>query len=250
MACGGCSSDRSYTLQLIDKVQHNDTTVSFDFAGLEKFTWKEGDSSKLFVPIDGVMEGMKFSYVTLPEEKLVRFTTRIRHERSDYKEQMNQLTIGDLVEVSEPDGSFALQRDSRPALLLSNGVGIAAMRGLVKSFGKDQEGVNRLTQINVDNTGDLYKEEFEALAERLNSFKSIYVNHREEFYKQVDFESQTLMLTSGYVPLFYVVGSESFLLDVTAYLMSVGFDETDVVTDGQGCGSSCGCGSSGGCGCS
>jgi len=250
MACGGCGSGKTYTLQLVDKELQNDTTLSMSFVKLEPFDWKAGDSAKVYVPIDGVMEGKKLSFVTLPDEKVIKFTTRIRTPISDYKEAIEGLKKGDLIEVSEPSGDFSLIRDDRPALLLSNGVGIAAVRTLIKDFEKDLSGVGLLTQINVDSTGDLYKDELYRLYMHTKGFKSIYVKHRTEFYQQMDFASQDLMMAAGFIPYFYVVGSDDFVLDVTAHLMSVGFDESDIITDGQGSSGGCGCSGSSGCGCS
>lgn len=250
MACGGCGSGKTYTLQLVDKEQHNETTLSMSFLSLEPLDWKAGNSAKVFVPIDGVMEGQKYSFVTLPDEKVVKFTTRIRTPLSDYKVAIDSLEKGDIIEVSEPSGEFSLIRDDRPALLLSNGVGIAAVRTLIKEFEKDDAGVGALTQINVDNTGELFKDEFRDIEGKCKGFKSMYVAHRTDFYQQMEFASQDLMLAAGFIPYFYVVGSDDFVLDVTAHLMSIGFDEADIVTDGQGSGGGCGCSSSGGCGCS
>lgn len=250
MACGGCESGKTYTLQLLDKVQHNETTLSLSFANLEPLTWKAGDSSKVFVAIDGVMEGKKFSYVSLPDEKVVKFTTRIREPISDYKEAIDGLQKGDFIEVSEPSGEFTLVRDNRPALLLSNGVGIAAVRTLIKDFEANPIGVVALTQINVDDTGNLYEAELDEIKRSTQGFNSIYVNHRSDFYPQMDYASQELMMAAGFIPYFYVVGSDDFVLDVTAHLMSIGFDESDIIRDGQGSGGGCGCGGSGGCGCS
>lgn len=119
-----------------------------------------------------------------------------------------------------------------------------------------------MTQINVDSTGTIYDDEFSELESNDNTFKSIYVKHRSEFYKQLDYATQELMFATGRIPYFYVVGSDEFLRDVTASITSVGFDERDILTDGQsvasissgmcGCGlvtaEECGCGS-GGCGC-
>lgn len=250
MACG-CSSGTRQVLQLVDTIQHNAITYSFDFASLEPIAWQEGDSSKLFMAIGNKVEGKKFSFATLPDEKKIRFTTRIREEASDYKNEMAKLKVGDFVEITSPGGFFTLIRDDRPILLLSNGVGIATMRSLVKAYDSNQEGIPRLSQINVDNAGEIYRDELADIAYNNNQFKSIYTKNRSEFYEQVDYESQELMFSTGRVPYFYIVGSDDFLVNVSGYLMSVGFDEADIMTDGQSIGGGCGCGSSpeAGCGC-
>jgi len=251
MACGGCNSGKTYTLQFMNKVAHDATLYSFEFKALESFEWQEGHSAEVFMTLDGEMVGEKFPFVTLPEEKVITFMTRIDDLKTDYQDQWSHLESGDLVEISEPEGSFGLQRIDRPALILSDGRGMPAVRSLVKTFEKDQEGIVKLTQINVDGQLELFKEEFDAIKQSTTGFKSIYLTDRNRFYQQVDFESQSLMIDAGFVPFFYIVGSEEFVLDVTAYLMSVGFDQADIITDGQSVESGCGGCSGGGCsGCS
>ncbi len=240
MACA-CKSGSKQTLQLIDRVAHNPTTYSFDFTSLEPLEWREGDSSNLFVQIQQKTMGKKFSYATLPNEHIIRFTTRIRENRSDYKEALSQLNIGDFVEVTEPSGGFTLRRDERPALLLSNGVGIATMRGLIHAYVNNPIGIGRISQINVDHSGFIYKEEFDSLARSHPDIKSIYTKHRNDFWQAVELEVQELLYGTGKMPYFYVVGSDAFILDVEAYIRSRGFDESDMILDRQS--GACGCGS-------
>lgn len=237
MACS-CKTGRRTALQLIDKYTNNEETYTFDFATLEPITWKEGDSSALVVTIDGVglEDSRKLSYATVPQEKVVRFTTRIREKGSLFKEQLKKLTVGDFVDVTFPEGNFSLKRENRPALLLSNGVGVATMRALVKAFDYDATGVGKLTQINVDSAGSIYKKEFEALYEDNKNFTSVYQAHRDGFYKAVDEETRQLMFGTGSIPYFYIVGSDAFVEDVTLYLEGSGFETEDILNDKQGCG--------------
>lgn len=247
MACGGCSSDKTYTLQFVKKVAINGTVYSFEFKALEYFEWQEGDSVEVSVLRDDETISEHLVIVSLSEDKLVTFINRI----GDDNDHWSQLEPGDLVEVSPPEGDFDLRRVDRPALLISNGVGIAAVRSLVTTFAKNQEGVIKLTQVNIDRSIQLFKDEFELLKEKITGFKSIYVTNRESLYQQVDYESQSLMTDSGYIPFFYVAGSNEFLLDVTVYLRSVGFAESDIITYGQASEDGCSGCSGGGCsGCS
>lgn len=145
-------------------------------------------------------------------------------------------------------GGFDLVRSDRPGLLLSEGASIAIVRDLVKAFELDQSGIERLTQLNIDDDRPLYVKEFEGLAKKLQSFKSLYTETMSDFYHALDYENQQMMTGSGYMPFIYIAGSESFVSQVTAYMVSNGFDETDIIADKPveaGC--SGGCGSCGGC---
>lgn len=248
MSCG-CSTAKRYTIELKEIIQHNEETFSFDFVSEDITSWAEGDSSKLYVKMgDGEM-GKKFSYATLPDEKTLRFTTRIKEERSVYKQQLADMKIGDTLEVTEPSGDFKLKRVKRPVLLLSNGVGIAAVRSLVKHYEDNTLFVPEMMQINVDSKGHIYKDEFDLLKESLSNFSSYYVTNRKAFYGLVDHELQLMIARHKIDPLVYVVGSNSFVNENVSHLKDVGFSEEDIITDGHLSTGGCGCSSTEGCGC-
>jgi len=247
MACA-CQSNDNIKAKLENIIKHNDEVYSFDFSSHEITTWSEGDHSKLYVGVNGAVIGKKFSYATTPDEMIIRFTTRIKTDRSDYKEALYQLEIGDEIDLSKPSGDFGLRRVDKAIIILSNGVGLAASRSLVKAFVQDMRSIPYMMQINVDKTGQLYADEFEVIENQFDSFKSIYMSSREIYYQSLDFYIQDVIEAHD-DPLFYVVGSQNFVSDTKSHLESVGFTEEDIITDGHistGCGcsaeESCGCG--------
>lgn len=244
MACG-CQSNIKYPVKLINVIQHDEEVYSFDFRNLGPLSWKEGDNSKLLLEKNGKVMSRKLSYASLKDEKVIRFTTRIRKEASSFKEVLAQMKIGSIVSVTAPSGHFALRRDGRPALLISNGVGIATMRPLIKAFEKDPTDIGRITQINVDRSSEIYKQEFDELVEKGLQFTSIYTKSRKEFYQKLDFEAQRLMFGTGIIPNVYIVGSDDFVMDLYFYMQNLGFAPEDLITDGVISGVS-----AGGCGCS
>ena len=232
MACA-CSLKTTHTLKVKDIIKHSENAFSFDFESDTPFEWREGDYAKWFVDIDGSTVGQKFSFATLPEEKIVRFTTRIREERSDYKQELTKFGIGDHVEISVPEGNFHLRRNGKPALLLSNGVGIATMRSLIKAYERDASDVRGMTQINVDATESIYRAELDALAKKNTTFESIYTDHRSDFYEAVKTTLSRIQARTGVNPTVYVVGSYRFGEDVTHFLKASGIAQEEIFKDGQ-----------------
>lgn len=244
MSCA-CAMEPRHQLRLVNIIKHNEETYSLDFDNTAIPQWEAGDSSKIFLSVNGSEVGKAFSYATLPDEGVIRFTTRIKAERSDYKEVLSQVNVGQTIEVTEPKGDFKLRRDERPIVLLSNGVGIAAIRSLVKDFEKDQKGIPELYQLNVDATGFIYEEEFKAIERRNIGFRSRYTSGRKSFQPALKDCIIDLWNRSEARPYYYVVGSENFVRDTVNYLYEAGFTDEDVIMDGSGCG----CSSGGGCGC-
>ena len=149
MGCGQEEKQNFYASYL-GNIKHDDFTYSFDFKCKDIIKWQEGDHSMLIVTIDDILVGKKLSYVTLPDEDLIRFTTRIGENPSDFKKGLLNLVKGEFIKISEPSGSFKLRREHRPVVLLSNGVGISAMRTIIRRYVESQNMVTEMLQINVD----------------------------------------------------------------------------------------------------
>lgn len=251
MACGGCSSDTTYTLAFVKKVALSATVYSFEFKGLEPFTWEEGNKADFFVPIDGELVEQTYALATIPVEGTISFAIKISEEVTAYENQLMSLVEGDLIEVSEPKGKVTLRRDQRPILLLSDTMGIVSFRALVKAFEDNQDDINYLTQINVSSDERPYKEELDKLSESVKGFRSFYSRDMASFYQQVDYENQELMAKTRQVPYFCIAGEDSFVSELSSYLISVGFNEEDIMMDREGSSGGCSGCSGGGCsGCS
>lgn len=250
MACG-CGSSAKQLVKLVNIIKHNPEVYSYDFEAIFPLDWNIGDHSKVFMTVDGQMIGKKFSYASLKEEGFLRFTTRIKENGSDYKKAFTKLKVGDLVEITTPNGNFELYREQRPILLLTNGVGMAAVRGFIKAFELDQSGIPEMIQLNVDNTGAIYESEMNAIMSKIDAFKSYYFDNRKRFYSHLDYVAQDLMSRYTLEPLIYVVGSAPFVLDLLQHLRSLGFTGDEIITDSQFAigGAGCGCGPDNGCGC-
>jgi ferredoxin-NADP reductase len=232
-------------LTLKDIVKHNEDTYSFDFDIPKGFNWVEGDSSKLYIKDLFGELGKVFSYATLPNEAIVRFTTRIREERSHYKNLLSKVAIGSSVEVTPPKGDFKLRRHNQPIIIASNGVGIAATRSLIKAYEENSFGIPKLVQINIDKKNHIYKDEFRDIMNRKRNFMSLFVSSRESYYQMLDHEIQRVIMKE---PNIYIVGSDNFVIDTYNHLKDMGIDEQKLITEGHVFGG-CGCSSSEGCGC-
>ena len=248
MSCN-CKTTEKYQVKLVDIIRHNEDTFSFDFESKDELTWSEGDHSKLYINIKNSELGKKFSYATHPDESIIRFTTRVKSKRSDYKETLCKLKIGESIELSAPSGEFGLKRVNRPLVLLSNGVGIAASRSQIKSYELDPTDIPYMLQINVDASGSIYKSELDQLKAELDNFDSVYISGRETYYSKLDHEVQKIINHHELDPIFYIVGSGGFVNDTINHLKSVGFSSDDMMTDGHVSEASCDCESDNSCGC-
>lgn len=232
MGCGQEEKQNFYASYL-GNIKHDDFTYSFDFKCKDIINWQEGDHAMLIVTIDDSLVGKKLSFVTLPDEELIRFTTRIGETPSDFKRALLNLEKGEFIKISEPSGTFRLRRENRPVVLLSNGVGISVMRTLVRRYVKSQNMVTEILQINVDARSNIFKEEFQQYQKEIPTFKSYYIEHRKSYYSFLYHELNMLYKRHELSPIIYLAGSDGFVEENTNYLKDLDMPEDDIIIGGK-----------------
>ncbi len=218
-----------YRLKITDILIESEDTWTFLLEMPEDFNWEEGSQAHIGI------EGYDFnapkgtfvrhmSIMTLPEEGKIGFTTRKRGELSVFKETLFNMKVGQELLVFKPGSRMALRRENRPLVLLSMGVGIATMRPLILQHHNNPMGIKEVYQINVDAGGNfLYQKEFESMAD--SSVKHTWLRGRNGLDEVLE---RVLSIES---PIFYLVGSDAFVIQRTHWLMEHGVAFQDIVVD-------------------
>ncbi len=249
MSCA-CAIEPKQHIRLTGVVQHSTEVYSLDFESIFPLEWDAGAHCKVFVKTELAYEGKTLSYASIPQERIIRFTTRISDKRSAYKSALAKLAIGDLVEVTLPKVNIKLMREDRPILFLSNGVGIAAIRPFVKAYESNKNGIPHVIQLNVDSSGPIYQDEFSAISLQNPLFESYYLQHRQGFYSKLDVVLQGLFESHEKDPYIYIIGSEGFVRETFQYLIEMGISDEQLIIDQRFKGlTTCGCSPDNGCGC-
>lgn len=238
MGCGQ-ENKKNYYCEFIRFIEHDAFTYSLEFKSDELKKWQEGHHSMMIINVNNTLVGKKFSYVTLPEEEVIRFTTRIEKEDSDYKRALLNLVKGEFVKISEPSGDFLLRREDRPVVLLSNGVGIAGVRTLIKRYMENQSQIPEMLLLNVDSRSNIYKEELEDCHREVAEFKHYYLTHRTSYYSMLYHELKMMTKRYDLDPIFYVTGSDVFVEENVSYLKDLDFNIDDIIIGGKQSDSCC-----------
>src|SRR5690625_1155027 len=106
-------------------VRENSNVYTFYLDIPEDFTWEEGAHTHL--ALKGFNEGEKpnrglvrhMSISTLPEEKVIGITTRIKNLCSEYKSILKTLQVGDEVALFKTHSNVPLKRENKNVYLLS-----------------------------------------------------------------------------------------------------------------------------------
>ncbi|WP_080848624.1 dihydropteridine reductase [Cytobacillus gottheilii] len=196
----------------------------------QDFTWEEG--SHTHFALKGFNAGDKpnrslirhMSISTLPHENAIGITTRIREQCSEFKTILKNLTIGDEVAIFKTHSNVPLKREGKNIYLLSSGVGLATFRPLVLDFLNRADNVNQIHSLNIDSSKQfLFTDVFASAPEK--KVTSQFVDNREEYYEEVK------NLADDKDGLYYVVGSDEFLLQNIKVLMEQGIKADQIMLD-------------------
>lgn len=196
----------------------------------EGFTWQEGSHTHFALegfnagekPNRGLIRHMSIS--TLPYENSIGITTRIREQCSEFKAALRNLEIGDEVAIFKTHSNVPLKREDKNVYLLSSGVGLATFRPLVLDYFERADQVNQIHSLNIDSSKDfLFTNVFESAPDK--KFTSQFVDNRSDYYERVK------KLAADKDGLFYVVGSDDFLMENIKLLREQGVKTEQIMLD-------------------
>ena len=173
-----------FELVLLEKQKYNETDVmSFKFSKQDIEQKKELDyisGQYAFFDIGGVYNDPEgplrhFTIASSPTENFIMISTRIRD--TPYKKRLSSLEEEKAkVKVRGPTGKFILHEDySKPAVLLSGGIGVTPFRSMIK-YATDKQLPIKIVMFdsNRDETNILYKNEFDECLKTNKNLKIIY----------------------------------------------------------------------------
>ncbi|WP_337020070.1 dihydropteridine reductase [Oceanobacillus massiliensis] len=196
----------------------------------EGYTWEEG--SHIHLALEGFNAGDKpnrnlirhMSISTLPHENSIGITTRIREQCSAFKTILRNLEVGNEVAIFKTHSNVPLKREDKNIYLLSSGVGLATFRPLVLDYFERADNVNQIHSLNVDSSNDfLFTNIFESATDK--KFTSQFVDNRKDYYDEVK------NLAADKDGLFYVVGSDEFLMQNIEVLREQGIKPEQIMLD-------------------
>lgn len=194
------------------------------------YTWEEG--SHIHFALEGFNAGDKpnrslirhMSISTLPHENAIGITTRIKEQCSEFKTILKNIEIGDEVAIFKTHTNVPLKREGKNVYLLSSGVGLATFRPLVLSYFDRADNVNQIHSLNIDSSQHfLFTDIFNAAPDK--KFTSQFVDDRKEYYEEV----KNLAVDKD--GLFYIVGSDEFLVQNIEVLREQGVKAKQIMLD-------------------
>lgn len=218
-------------LKFITKKKEEGDATSYIFEPTEELNWTAGQFFIYFIPHENPdIKGMQrfFTISSAPFERHVMLTTRIfTEQRSSFKQTLELLKPGDLVEVKGPDGDFVLTEPNKQYIFIAGGIGITPFRSILKQL--DYEGKDFTVELLYANKTPefVFKEELEELQTRHLNFRINYVispQHIDQNYVEQNvqnFKEKT----------FYVSGPEPMVENLYDMLKEMGIKDENLKTD-------------------
>jgi ferredoxin--NADP+ reductase len=220
-----------YKIKIKDIRDEAKGTKTYYLEKPEDLVWEEG--AHTHIGLEGYDAGelpnksliRHMSIMTLPEEGIVGFTTRVPGSSSEFKVELLKLNIGDEVTLFKVGSRMRLRRENRPIILVSMGVGMSTLRPLILAYSKDKTDIPMLINVNVESSGEfIYQHELDQVVN--GNYKNYWLSSREGFYKTLQEVSEIEQNA-----IYYVVGSDVFIKDMIQQLRSKNVKDSEIVLD-------------------
>ena len=215
-------------LIFLESYKESEDVYTFLFEKEEDLTWKAGQHGLFSITHKKIKNSTKpFTLASAPTEKVVKITTRISDDPSDFKKAMLELKPGMKISMSGPVGSFYL-KDNSPTLLIAGGIGITPFRSMVKQL--EMEGNNTENQIHLlymdSNKSYLYKDELDEIANN-TSIRVTYLDSREDLHQEID-KFSGLYKNDG---KYFIAGPKSMVGSISSYLQDNDISKRNIKKD-------------------
>lgn len=222
-----------YKLTIQNIRQEAPYTLSYDLEKPADQLWEEGayvhvavkpfDSEEAFEHKTYVRH---FSIASLPNEPYLTLTTRVYDNKSAFKARLSELKVGDTLEIFKFANHMKLRRREKPAVIISSGVGVATARPMVKAFTENRQDIPHLIHLHVDKEKPfIYNKDFTQWSADCSQLLHIPVIGRQSFFEELEIIAQRRD------SLFYLIGSDDFILDVRTRLIREGIPAQSIYLD-------------------
>lgn len=198
------------------------------FDSLKPFSYIAGQYTEVYLPHnkpDSRGEKRWFTLSSSPTEKYFSITTKIpTGTKSSFKQALENLKAGDIINFSEPMGDFILPINTKiPIVFIAGGVGITPVRSIIKNLLDTNQTRNISIFYTVSKSNEfIYKD-------LLTSFTA-----KTYFYatnKSIDINDILNKTDQVQESLYFISGPEKMVEDVKTELLKSGIDSQKIVAD-------------------
>lgn len=218
-------------LILKNKKKEVENTYSFIFESEQSVEWKAGQFFKYHITDpdpDARREDRFFTIASAPFENHIMLTTRFMpDDGSTFKKDLQNLNIGDSVEVSGPGGEFVVEDPIKQYIFIAGGIGITPFRSILLELAHNKKPIN-VKLLYANKTPDfVYRQELESLKQKNPNFEIYYFVDP----KRIDEQAIRYLISDIRSPIYYVSGPEPMVEAIEKMLYQMGIPKEHVQRD-------------------
>nr|WP_144921870.1 FAD-dependent oxidoreductase [Paenibacillus bovis] len=215
-------------ITFMESYKETENVYSFLFEKENDFTWKAGQYCLFDITHKKIKNPTRpFSVASAPSEGVIRITTKIGDNPSEFKKALLDLEKGMKIRVSGSVGPFYLEGNS-PALLVAGGMGITPFRAMLKQLEADGGRSGRkINLLYMDSQKPyLFKNELDEIANKsLITIK--YLESRDDLQKDID----TFINDNKEDGNYYIAGPKSMVTSIYSYIGNKNIHKRNIKKD-------------------
>ncbi|WP_342506446.1 FAD-dependent oxidoreductase [Sporosarcina sp. FSL K6-2383] len=216
-------------LIFLESYKESEGVYTFLFQKEKDVTWKAGQHGLFSITHKKVKNSTKpFTIASSTVENVVRITTRIGDNPSDFKKAMLELKQDMTIRMAGPVGGFYLEDNNNPSLLIAGGVGITPFRAILKQVEADWNTNEKQINLLYMDSGNsyLFKDELDRIA-RKSSINITYLDSRDDLHEEVDKFISLYKDNANY----FIAGSKSMVNSMSTYLQGKKISKRNIKKD-------------------
>lgn len=215
-------------LSFLESRKESDDVYSFLFEKGQDLTWQAGQYGLFIITHKKVKNGTKpFSIASAPAENIVKITTRIGDNPSEFKKALLELQQGMKVKLGGPVGSFSVE-DNSPSLLIAGGIGITPFRSILKQIEAEGNGggaPKKLLYLD-SKTSYIFKDELDEITKN-TSINVTYLDSRDDLHQEIDKFNAAYKNNGKY----FIAGPKSMVESISGYLQNHHISKRNIKKD-------------------
>jgi ferredoxin-NADP reductase len=215
-------------LLFLESYKETENVYTFLFEKDKALTWETGQYGLFTIIHKKIKNNTRpFSIASAPTENVVRITTTINAEPSDFKKALLELKPGMRIRIAGPVGSFSVT-DNIPSLLIAGGMGITPFRAILKQIEAEENGaVQPINLLYLDsNNSYIFKNELDEIANN-HSIHVTYLGSRDDLHKEIDKFTGKYKNEGKY----FVAGPKSMVESISSYLQKDNISKRNIKKD-------------------
>lgn len=214
-------------LTFLESCKESEGVYSFLFEK-NNASWKAGQYGLFTIAHKKIKNPTKpFTVSSAPAEEVVKLTTIINEDPSEFKQALLELKQGMKIKMGGPVGDF-FPADERPTLMIAGGIGITPYRSILKQMKEEQISRKQTKLLYLDsNKPHIFKEELNELAQ-ISKVELVYIDSRDVLHKEIDKFADVHLNNGNY----FVAGPESMVKTIVGHLQKKKISKRNIKKDG------------------